>query len=237
MWSARAHEAKNVFSCETHIHKWGRMQGMKPNDSQARSHYRNPNIGFMTKCELQGPMRPKMCLGMKCTSSELPGKRSLVEKPSSLKKKSRTTIPTRTLFSSMPNAPFEFQLAFPPRFILQQLHGQLWGKPILLNQVSNVNTPPRGFSSGSQMRLRMWLQPLQGHQNFFWYTPKFSTLPVIVHLLLPLLVPLAKSVGEVSMVFHAAIPDKTTIEEGKMRTEQKFIDLHRWYQQLKDTQQ
>ncbi len=39
MWSARAHEAKNVFKCETHSHKWGRMQGMKPNDSQMHSHF------------------------------------------------------------------------------------------------------------------------------------------------------------------------------------------------------
>jgi hypothetical protein len=27
----------------------------------------NLNIGFMTKCEMQRPMRPKMCLGLKCT--------------------------------------------------------------------------------------------------------------------------------------------------------------------------
>ncbi len=102
-----------MFRCETHIHKWGRVQGMKPNDSQVRSHYRNPNIGFMTKCELQGPMRPKMCLGMKYTSSELPGKKSLVEKPSNLKKKSRTTIPTRTLFSGIQMPLLNFNLHFP----------------------------------------------------------------------------------------------------------------------------
>jgi hypothetical protein len=28
-----------VFKCETHFHKWGRMQGMKPNDSQVHSHF------------------------------------------------------------------------------------------------------------------------------------------------------------------------------------------------------
>jgi hypothetical protein len=26
----RNHEAKSVFRCETHVHKWGRVQGMKP---------------------------------------------------------------------------------------------------------------------------------------------------------------------------------------------------------------
>jgi hypothetical protein len=39
MWSAKAHEAKNVFRFETHSHKWGRMQGMKPNDFQVHSHF------------------------------------------------------------------------------------------------------------------------------------------------------------------------------------------------------
>jgi len=28
-----------VFKCETHFHKWGRMQGMKPNDSQVHFHF------------------------------------------------------------------------------------------------------------------------------------------------------------------------------------------------------
>jgi hypothetical protein len=28
---------------------------------------RNPNIGFVTKCEVQGPMRLKVCLGVKHT--------------------------------------------------------------------------------------------------------------------------------------------------------------------------
>jgi hypothetical protein len=32
---------KSVFRCETHSHKWGRMQGMKPNDSQMHSHFGN----------------------------------------------------------------------------------------------------------------------------------------------------------------------------------------------------
>jgi hypothetical protein len=31
----------NVFKCETHSHKWGRVLGMKPNDSQVPSHFRN----------------------------------------------------------------------------------------------------------------------------------------------------------------------------------------------------
>jgi len=39
VWSAKAHEAKNVFRCETHFHKWGKVQGMKPNDSQVHSHF------------------------------------------------------------------------------------------------------------------------------------------------------------------------------------------------------
>jgi hypothetical protein len=33
--------AKNVFTCEIHFHKWGRVQEMKPNDSQVRSHFGN----------------------------------------------------------------------------------------------------------------------------------------------------------------------------------------------------
>ncbi len=28
----------------------------------------NPNIGFMAKCEMQGPMRLRVCLGVKHTS-------------------------------------------------------------------------------------------------------------------------------------------------------------------------
>jgi len=39
MWSARAHEVKNVFKCETHFHKWRKVEGMKPNDSQMHSHF------------------------------------------------------------------------------------------------------------------------------------------------------------------------------------------------------
>ncbi len=30
-----------VFRCETHSHKWGKMQGMKPNDFQVHSHFGN----------------------------------------------------------------------------------------------------------------------------------------------------------------------------------------------------
>jgi len=39
--SVRAHEVDSVFKCETHLHKWGKMQGMKPNDSQVHSHFGN----------------------------------------------------------------------------------------------------------------------------------------------------------------------------------------------------
>jgi hypothetical protein len=28
-----------MFRCETHSKKWGRVQGMKPNDSQVHSHF------------------------------------------------------------------------------------------------------------------------------------------------------------------------------------------------------
>jgi hypothetical protein len=37
--SVRAHEAKRVFRYETHFHKWGKVQGMKPHDSQVHSHF------------------------------------------------------------------------------------------------------------------------------------------------------------------------------------------------------
>jgi hypothetical protein len=30
---------KELFRCETHFQKWGRVQGMKPNDSQVHSHF------------------------------------------------------------------------------------------------------------------------------------------------------------------------------------------------------
>jgi hypothetical protein len=30
---------KNVFRYEIHFHKWGKMQGMEPNDSQVHSHF------------------------------------------------------------------------------------------------------------------------------------------------------------------------------------------------------
>jgi hypothetical protein len=32
---------ENVFSYETHTHKWGRVQGVEPNDSQVHSHFGN----------------------------------------------------------------------------------------------------------------------------------------------------------------------------------------------------
>ncbi len=28
-----------MFKCETHFHKWGRVQGMEPNDSQVHFHF------------------------------------------------------------------------------------------------------------------------------------------------------------------------------------------------------
>jgi hypothetical protein len=35
----KAHEAENVFRCETHFYKWKKGQGMKPDDSQVHSHF------------------------------------------------------------------------------------------------------------------------------------------------------------------------------------------------------
>ncbi len=32
---------ESVFKCETHSQKWGRMQGMEPNNSQVHSHFRS----------------------------------------------------------------------------------------------------------------------------------------------------------------------------------------------------
>jgi hypothetical protein len=37
----------------------------KPLDLHSKYYCRNLNIGFVTKCEMQAPMRPKMCLGVK----------------------------------------------------------------------------------------------------------------------------------------------------------------------------
>jgi len=30
---------RGVFRCETHFHKWGKVQGMNPNDSQVHFHF------------------------------------------------------------------------------------------------------------------------------------------------------------------------------------------------------
>jgi hypothetical protein len=30
---------KECVRCETHFHKWGKMQGIEPNDSQVHSHF------------------------------------------------------------------------------------------------------------------------------------------------------------------------------------------------------
>jgi len=32
---------ENVFRCETHFHKWEKVQGMKPNDFQVHFHFEN----------------------------------------------------------------------------------------------------------------------------------------------------------------------------------------------------
>jgi hypothetical protein len=45
-----AHEAEIVFRCETHSHKWGKMQGMKPNDSQVHSHFGSYTRARVYKC-------------------------------------------------------------------------------------------------------------------------------------------------------------------------------------------
>jgi hypothetical protein len=34
-------DQESVFGCETHFHKWEKMQGMEPNDSQVHSHFGN----------------------------------------------------------------------------------------------------------------------------------------------------------------------------------------------------
>jgi len=33
-----------VFKCETHFHKWGKVQGMEPNDPQMHSHFGNRTL-------------------------------------------------------------------------------------------------------------------------------------------------------------------------------------------------
>jgi len=37
----KGHKVDNVFRCETHSQKWGKVQGMKPNDSQVHFHFEN----------------------------------------------------------------------------------------------------------------------------------------------------------------------------------------------------
>jgi hypothetical protein len=34
-------DQESVFRCEIHFHKWEKMQGMEPNDSQVQSHFGN----------------------------------------------------------------------------------------------------------------------------------------------------------------------------------------------------
>jgi len=51
----------NKFGC---FHEWS--CGAMPHESIFERLCHNPNIGFATKCERQAPMRPKMCLGVKC---------------------------------------------------------------------------------------------------------------------------------------------------------------------------
>lgn len=57
----------------------------------------------------------------------------------------------KTLFSDVSNAPFEFQLASPFGFYHNSCMTNCKGKSILLNQILDVNTPPRGFFDESQM--------------------------------------------------------------------------------------
>jgi hypothetical protein len=60
MWSVRAHEVENVFRCETHFHKWGRMQGMKPNDSQMYFHWELHGVGVANVQSLERQISTKL---------------------------------------------------------------------------------------------------------------------------------------------------------------------------------
>ncbi len=38
-----------MFGCETHFHKWGKVQKMEPNDSQMHFHF---GVAFMQKSQM-----------------------------------------------------------------------------------------------------------------------------------------------------------------------------------------
>jgi len=52
--SRLTHEVKSMFRCETHSHKWGRVQGMKPNDSQMHSHFGSCTRAGVTNVQILG---------------------------------------------------------------------------------------------------------------------------------------------------------------------------------------
>jgi hypothetical protein len=74
------------------------------------------------------------------TSSQSPGERSPVEKPSS-----------SDFIFWYAKCTFQFQPASLPRSLSQQLHERLQGEAIPLDQVPKIDAPSEGFSSGSQM--------------------------------------------------------------------------------------
>jgi hypothetical protein len=74
------------------------------------------NLFLMLKnWNISSHLRPHLA----CTSNQSPGKKSLIEKPLSLKKKSKATSLMKNLFFGMPNAPFEIQPTSPLWLLLQ----------------------------------------------------------------------------------------------------------------------
>jgi hypothetical protein len=125
------------------------------------------------------------------TSSQSPGKRSPVEKPSSPKKNSWIISPGWTLFSGMPNAPSSFNLHF---FLVLCRNSRM-------NDYKEKRSPwikyqklthhrkdfPVEVKWGPSVKLTIWLRLRQGHRKPFWHDPRCLTLQLQVPRPLPLL--------------------------------------------------
>jgi hypothetical protein len=60
----------NVFRCETHFHKWGRVQGMKPNDGGS-CEYLKPWLEKQTNTKLAPHETIKKVLKCRCLKCPL----------------------------------------------------------------------------------------------------------------------------------------------------------------------
>lgn len=119
------------------------------------------------------------------------------------------------------------------------------------NQILDIDTPLGGFSSGSQMETLGEAQNVtrtssRALETFLVHLQIFDTTSFSAFVVatfrreqkhLQLFVALVELIRELLVGLHATIADKTMMEERRMKVEQEVIDICRWHQQLKDTQQ